>query len=122
MCGFAETRRAAEVLAFAGMVVTGAPGYIGQSAGPTTRVYFLPEDAQVPRVRLDPVALPRMLMTGAALIGHSARRVVTGCFEHYTVPWREEGRQIRADLSGGTAEIDFDAAGRITSVRMPALH
>lgn len=115
--------RAAETLAFAGMGVTGAPGYIGMPAGPTTRVYFLPDgDAQVPRAGLDPVALPGTLMTGVSLIGHSARRVVTGYFEHHGVPWCENGHQVIAELPGNTtAKIDFDAAGRITAIRLPAL-
>lgn len=49
LSGFPDPRRAAETLAFAGMGVTGAPGYIGVPANPETQVYFLPEDPQVPR-------------------------------------------------------------------------
>ncbi|MFI9237480.1 DUF6882 domain-containing protein [Streptomyces sp. NPDC053079] len=122
LSGFADPRRAAETLAFAGMGVTGAPGYIGVPAGPTTQVYFLPDDPQVPRVGLNPVALPRTLMTGVSLIGHSARQVVTGYFEHHDVLWRGEDHRIVAELPGNTtAEIDFDTAGRITAIRLPAL-
>ncbi|GGX63997.1 DUF6882 domain-containing protein [Streptomyces hiroshimensis] len=123
LSGFADPRRAAETLAFAGMGVTGALGYIGMPAGPTTQVYFLPDDdPQVPRVGLDPVALPRTLMTGVSLLGHSARQVVTGYFEHHGVPWRGDDHQVRAQLPGGTtAEIDFDASGRIAAIRLPAL-
>ncbi|WP_370424229.1 DUF6882 domain-containing protein (plasmid) [Streptomyces sp. QH1-20] len=120
LSGFADPRRAAETLAFTGMGVTSAAGYIGQPAGGTTQVYFLPDDVQVPRAGLDPVALPRTLATGASLIGYSARRVVTGYFEHHSVPWREDGHQILADLPGGTtAKIDFDPLGRISGVRLP---
>ncbi|KAB7835561.1 hypothetical protein [Streptomyces mobaraensis] len=61
-------------------------------------------------------------MTGASRIGHSPRRAVTCYFEHYGVPWRENGHQIIADLPGNTtAEIDFDTVGRITAIRLPTL-
>ncbi|MFD0266398.1 DUF6882 domain-containing protein [Streptomyces sp. NPDC127106] len=119
LSGFADPRRAAETLAFAGMGVAGAPGYLGLQAGPATQVYFLPDDPQVPRAALDPVALPRLLLTGAGLVGRSPRHVVTGYFDHHGVPRRDEGHRITADLPGGdAAEIDFDAAGRIASVRI----
>ncbi|RLU82597.1 hypothetical protein CTZ27_29825 [Streptomyces griseocarneus] len=122
LSGFDDPRRAAETLAFAGMGAVGAPGYIGMPAGPTTQVYFLPDDPQVPRAGLDPVTLPRTLMTGASLLGHSPRRAVTGYFEHHSVPWRQDGHHIVADLPGNTtAEIDFDTAGRITAIRLPTL-
>ncbi|MEV6974941.1 DUF6882 domain-containing protein [Kitasatospora sp. NPDC093806] len=48
LAGFADPRRAAEALAFVGMGVLGAPGYIGQSAGPGTRV---PGCSGTPRTR-----------------------------------------------------------------------
>ncbi|MCX4545634.1 DUF6882 domain-containing protein [Streptomyces sp. NBC_01565] len=119
LSGFADPRRAAEMLAFAGMGVAGAPGYFGLEAGPGTRVYFLPDDPRVPGAALDPVALPRTLVTGAGLIGRSARRVVTGYFDHHGVPRREDGDRVTAELAGGSAaEIDFDAEGRIAAVRM----
>ncbi|MFI8183962.1 hypothetical protein OG539_06910 [Actinacidiphila glaucinigra] len=119
LSGFADPRRAAETLAFGGMGVTRSPGYIGVSAGPGTRVYFLPDDTRVPRAALDPVALPRTLMTGAGLIGHSPRRVVTGYLDHHGIPRRESDRQVVAALPGGdAAEIDFDSAGRIAAVRL----
>ncbi|WP_326807969.1 hypothetical protein OHB04_20280 [Streptomyces sp. NBC_01775] len=117
LSGFEDPRRAAEMVAFAGMGVTEAPGYIGAPAGPTTQVYFLPDDARIPRVDLDPVTLPRTLLTGAGLIGHSARQVVGGYFDHHGVPQRVEGDRIVADLPGGNrAEVDFDAYGRIGGV------
>ncbi|MEU7103940.1 DUF6882 domain-containing protein [Streptomyces stramineus] len=122
LSGFADPRRAAETLAFAGMGVAGAPGYIGRPAGPTTQVYFLPDDPQIPRPGLDPFALPRVLMTGASLIGHSARLAVTGFFDHHGVAWQEDGEQVVARLPGGnTAEVDFDGFGRIAGVRLPAV-
>ncbi|MGP3987663.1 DUF6882 domain-containing protein [Streptomyces sp. 3N207] len=118
LSGFDDPRRAAEMLAFTGMGVAEAPGYIGVPAGGGTQVYFLPDDAQVPRVGLDPVTLPRTLLTGAGLIGYSARHVVGGYFDHHGVPRRVEGDRIVADLPGGNAvEVDFDAAGRIAGVR-----
>ncbi|CAM5651673.1 hypothetical protein GCM10010343_35650 [Streptomyces avidinii] len=98
---------------------TEAPGYLGLSAGPDTRVYFLPDDPRVPRAALDTVALPRELVTGASLIGRSARRVVTGYLEYHALPWREDGNRILTDLpGGGGAGIAFDAAGRISGVRL----
>ncbi|MER7465414.1 DUF6882 domain-containing protein [Streptomyces sp. NPDC097981] len=119
LSGFADPRRAAETLAFAGMGVAEAPGYMGMPAGPGTQVYFLADDPQVPRAALDPVALPRTLITGAGLIGRSAHRVVTGYFDHHGVPVREDGDRITADLPDGRpAEIDFDAEGRISGVRL----
>lgn len=119
LSGFADPRRAAETLAFAGMGVAEAPGYLGLSAGPDTRVYFLPDDPQVPRAALDTVALPRELVTGAGLIGRSARRVVTGYLEYHALPWREDGNRILTELpGGGGAEIAFDAADRISGVHL----
>ncbi|MFJ9591328.1 DUF6882 domain-containing protein [Streptomyces virginiae] len=49
LSGFEDPRRAAETLAFAGMGVAEAPGYLGLPAGPDSQVYFLPDDPQVPR-------------------------------------------------------------------------
>ncbi|MEV5430195.1 DUF6882 domain-containing protein [Streptomyces sp. NPDC052701] len=117
LSGFPDPRWAAETLAFTGMGVADAPGYIGAPAGPATQVYFLPDDPQVPRAGLDAVALPRTLLTGAQLIGHSARHVVSGYFDHHGVPHRTEGDRIVAELPGGGAvEVTFDAAGRIAGV------
>lgn len=48
LSGFADPRRAAEMLAFTGMGVAEAPGYIGVPAGPATQVYFLPDGTRVP--------------------------------------------------------------------------
>lgn len=118
LSGFDDPRRAAETLAFTGMGVAGAPGYIGVPAGPATQVYFLPDDPRVPRAGLDPVTLPRTLLTGAGLIGHSARHAVAGYFDHHGVPHRVEADRIVADLPGGhTAEVAFDALGRIAGVK-----
>ncbi|WP_381556941.1 DUF6882 domain-containing protein [Streptomyces eurythermus] len=117
LSGFPDPRRAAETLAFTGMGVAGAPGYIGAPAGPATQVYFLPDDPRVPRAGLDAVALPRTLLDGARLIGHSARHVVGGYFDHHGVPHRTEDDRIVAELpGGGAAEVVFDAAGRIAGV------
>ncbi|QES53819.1 hypothetical protein DEJ51_05770 [Streptomyces venezuelae] len=121
LSGFADPWRAAETLAFAGMGVAGAPGYIGAPAGPTTRIYFLPDDPQVPRAALDPVTLPRTLVTGAGLLGHSPRSVVTGYFDHHGVPVDEAGDLVTALLPGGSAvRIGFDAVGRISEVSLTA--
>lgn len=117
LSGFDDPRRAAEMLAFTGMGVAGAPGYIGVPAGPATQVYFLPDDERVPRAGVDPVTLPRTLLTGAGLIGHSARHVVAGYFDHHEVPQHVEDGRIVAELPGGhVVEIDFDAEGRIAGV------
>ncbi|MFG2332518.1 DUF6882 domain-containing protein [Streptomyces sp. NPDC048604] len=122
LSGFADPRRAAEMLAFTAMGVAEAPGYLGQSAGPETRVYFLPDDPQVPRAPLEPVTLPRVLLTGAGLIGHSARHVVGGYFDHHGVPHRVEADRIVAELpDGNAAEITFDALGRIAGVQVKVL-
>ncbi|MFJ3925252.1 DUF6882 domain-containing protein [Streptomyces sp. NPDC090022] len=122
LSGFDDPRRAAETLAFTGMGVTGAPGYIGVPAGPATQVYFLPDDPQVPRAALDPVALPRTLITAAGLIGRSPRRVVTGYFDHHGLPQREDEHRVTAALpDGNAAEVDFDSLGRIASVRLTGL-
>ncbi|MFG2877273.1 DUF6882 domain-containing protein [Streptomyces sp. NPDC048337] len=122
LSGFPDPRIAAETLAFAGMGVAEAPGYIGVEAGPGTRVYFLPDDPQVPRAALDPVTLPRTLITGAGLIGRSPRRVVTGYFDHHGVEVSEAGGRMTAELpGGGTALITFDAAGRMADVSLTVL-
>ncbi|MFE2168199.1 DUF6882 domain-containing protein [Streptomyces sp. NPDC059447] len=121
LSGFRDPRTAAETLAFAGMGVAGAPGYIGVEAGPGTRVYFLPDDPQVPRAALDPVSLPRTLVTGASLIGHAPRRVVTGYFAHHGVPVHESADRVTAELPAGDAVvIDFDGLGRIAGVSLTA--
>ncbi|MFJ9578895.1 DUF6882 domain-containing protein [Streptomyces sp. NPDC101191] len=123
LSGFDDPRRAAETLAFTGMGVAEAPGYIGVPAGPATQVYFLPDDPQVPRAALDPVSLPRTLLTGAGLIGHSPRQVVDGYLDHHQLPRRTEGGdRIVAELPGGsTVEIAFDRLGRIAGVQLTAL-
>ncbi|MEU6314169.1 DUF6882 domain-containing protein [Streptomyces sp. NPDC047014] len=122
LSGFDDPRRAAETLAFAGMGVAEAPGYLGLQAGPGTQVYFLPDDPQVPRATVDAVALPRELLTGAGLFGRSARRVVSGYLDHHGLPVREEGDRMLAQLPGGsTAEIEFDASDRIAGVRVSAV-
>ncbi|THA53179.1 DUF6882 domain-containing protein [Streptomyces sp. A1136] len=114
---FADPRRAAEALAFLGMAVLGAPGYIGQEAGPQTRVYFVPQDPQLQPARLDPVAMPRHLLTGAQLFARSPRLVVNGWFALHGVPVQEAADQITASLpSGGAAVVSFDSAGRISGV------
>ncbi|MFE6049152.1 DUF6882 domain-containing protein [Kitasatospora sp. NPDC056446] len=119
LSGFADPRRAAEVLAFAAMGVTGAAGYLGREAGPSTRVYLLPDDPRVPLAGVDPVALPRILTTAVALIGRSPRLAVGGYFDHFRLARRQEGTGISADLpDGGTVEVDFDGLGRIASVRV----
>ncbi|PRH77349.1 hypothetical protein C6N75_20705 [Streptomyces solincola] len=121
LAGFDDPRRAAETLAFAGMGVAGAPGYIGVPAGPATRVYFLPDDARTPRTQPDAVSLPRTLLTGAGLIGHSARQVVAGYFDHHGLPQHTEADRITAALPDGSrARVDFDAEGRIAGVRVEA--
>ncbi|MEW2157910.1 DUF6882 domain-containing protein [Streptomyces sp. NPDC007189] len=122
LSGFPDARRAAEMLAFTGMGVAGAPGYIGVPAGGDTRVYFLPVDAQVPRSGVDPVTLPRTLLTGAGLIGCSARHVVAGYCDHHGLPWHSEPSRIVAELpDGSAAEVDFDDLGRISGVGVKVL-
>ncbi|MFB7472909.1 DUF6882 domain-containing protein [Kitasatospora sp. NPDC056184] len=117
LAGFADPRRAAEALAFVGMGVLGAAGYISQEAGPGTRVYFAPDDPQIPHAELDPVTMPRFLLTGAGLFGHSPYAVVTGYFAHHGVPADLAADRISVRLpGGGTAEVTFDALGRIAAV------
>ncbi len=117
LAGFADPRRAAEALAFLGTAALGAPGYIGQEAGPGTRVYFVPQDPQLQPARLDPVAMPRHLLTGAQLFGRSPRLVVNGWFALHGVPAQEAADQITAPLpGGGTAVVSFDSAGRIAGI------
>jgi len=114
---FTDPRRAAEALAFLGMAVLGAPGYIGQEAGPETRVYFVPQDPQLQPARLDPVAMPRHLLGGAQLFARSPRLVVDGWFALHGVPVQGTADQITAPLpSGGAAVVTFDSAGRISTI------
>ncbi|MEV4430320.1 DUF6882 domain-containing protein [Streptomyces sp. R-07] len=122
LSGFDDPRRAAETLAFTGMGVADTHGYIGVPAGPGTRIYFLPDDARVPRAELEPVSLPRMLLTGAGLIGHSPRQVVGGYFDHHGVPQRVEDDRIVAELpAGNVAEVHFDELGRIAGIDVKVL-
>ncbi|MFJ9691254.1 DUF6882 domain-containing protein [Kitasatospora sp. NPDC101183] len=118
---FADPDRAAESLAFVGMGVLGAAGYIGQPAGPSTRVYFTPDDPQLPHPALDPVTLPRFLLTGAGLFGRSPREVVSGYFAHHGVPVAQTPDSLSARLPGGTtAVVAFDPLGRIASINATA--
>lgn len=119
LSGFADPDRAAESLAFTGMGVLGAAGYIGQSAGPSTRVYFVPDDPQIPRAPLNPFTMPRHLLTGAGLFGRSPHTVVSGYFAHHRVPVTTAPDRITAHLPGGaTAEVTFDPLGRIAAVNV----
>ncbi|MFC8716082.1 DUF6882 domain-containing protein [Kitasatospora sp. NPDC057198] len=114
---FPDPRHAAEALAFTGMGVLGAPGYIGQAAGPETRVYFVPQDPALRPAPLDPVTVPRMLLTGAGLFGHDSRAVVRGYFGHHGAPVTEEPDAITAQLPGRhSVRVSFDPQGRIASV------
>ncbi|WP_031070097.1 DUF6882 domain-containing protein [Streptomyces sp. NRRL WC-3742] len=119
LSGFADPHRAAESLAFVGMGVLGAAGYIGQPAGPGTRVYFTPDDPQIPHAPLNPLTMPRHLVTGAGLFGRSPHAVVTGYFAHHRVPTTTAADRITAHLPGGsTAEVAFDALGRIAAINV----
>ncbi|MGW0966669.1 DUF6882 domain-containing protein [Streptomyces sp. NPDC002516] len=118
---FGDARLAAETLALVGMGVLGAPGYIGESAGPGTRVYFAPDDPRIQPAALDPITMPRFLLTGAGILQHSAHDVVIGYFAHHGVPVETGGDRIHAHLpDGSTAEITFDALGRITAINATA--
>ncbi|MFD9124761.1 DUF6882 domain-containing protein [Kitasatospora sp. NPDC059571] len=122
LAGFADPRHAAETLAFAAMGVTGSPGYLGVEAGPTTRLYLVPDDPQVPRAVPDPVTVPRYLMTGAGLFGRSARTAVTGYLDHHGLPRQEWPDRLRAALPGGSGlTVDFDPIGRIGSIHLDAI-
>ncbi|KOV30479.1 hypothetical protein ADK60_16580 [Streptomyces sp. XY431] len=117
LAGFIDPRHAAEALAFLGAAVLGAPGYLGQEAGPGSRVYFVPQDPQLRPAGFDPVAMPRHLLTGAQLFARSPRRVVEGWFALHGVQVREEADRTTAQLpGGGTAVVSFDELGRISGV------
>ncbi|MEU2158174.1 DUF6882 domain-containing protein [Streptomyces sp. NPDC019396] len=119
LSGHADPRIAAETLAFTAMGVLGAPGYIGVQASPDARAYFLPDDPRVPRAVPSAVTLPRVLLTGAQLLGRSARRVVEGYFAHHGLPQRATGDQISAGLAdGGAVDVLFDADDRIAEVKV----
>ncbi|CAM5477354.1 hypothetical protein SGLAM104S_05941 [Streptomyces glaucescens] len=94
LSGFDDPRHAAELLAFTGMGVAEAPGYIGVPAGPATQVYFLPDDTQVPR------AGPRPGRT-AADAAHRRRsdrpRAPAGRRRLLRPPRRAPARRGRAD-------------------------
>jgi hypothetical protein len=118
LSGFEDPRWAAEALAFVGMGVLSAPGYIGRSAGLETRVYFAPDDPRIPLAPLDPVAMPGFLMTGQSLFSRSARQVVRGYFAHHGVPAEATAEGTRARLpDGSTVLVTFDALGRIAGVK-----
>jgi hypothetical protein len=122
LAGFPDPRYAAETLAFAAMGVTGSAGYLGVDAGPTTRLYLVPDDPQVPRAAPDPVTVPRFLLTGAGLFGRSARTAVTGYLDHHGLPRHEEPGRLRATLPGGSAmTVDLDPAGRVGSIHLDAV-
>lgn len=114
-----DPRRAAETLAFTAMGVLGATGYIGVQASADGRAYMVADDPQVPRAEPDAIALPRVLLTGAGLVGGSARRVVAGYFGHHDLPQRHAEDRLSAGLpDGGTIEVLFDDLDRIASVHV----
>jgi hypothetical protein len=117
LSGFDDPRRATETLAFTAMGVIGAAGYLGVQANPDARAYFVPDDPQVPRAEPDAITLPRVLLTGAQLLGRSARQVVAGYFGHHELPQRVAADRMSAGLpNGGTVDVLFDDADRIASV------
>ncbi|MEU0371356.1 DUF6882 domain-containing protein [Streptomyces sp. NPDC006283] len=119
LAGHEDPRRAAETLAFSAMGVLGAAGYIGVQASPDARAYMVPEDPQVPRAEPDAITLPRVLLTGAGLLGGSARRVVAGYFARHDLPQREAEDRMSAGLpNGGTVDVLFDDLDRIASVHV----
>ncbi|MFF8842503.1 DUF6882 domain-containing protein [Streptomyces sp. NPDC015127] len=119
LAGHDDPRLAAENLAFTAMGVLGAAGYIGVQANPSARAYLVPDDPQVPRAEPDAITLPRVLLTGAGLIGGSARHVVDGYVAHHALPRREAPGRISAGLpDGGTVDVLFDDLDRIASVRV----
>jgi hypothetical protein len=122
LSGFEDPRYAAEMLAFGAMGVLRADGYIGVQANETGRLYMVPDDPQVPVADPDPIALPRLLMQGAQFFNRSAYEVVAGYFHHFTIPWRQEGDTITAELPGGaTASVQFDGQGRVAAVSMGSI-
>ncbi|MFB9512856.1 DUF6882 domain-containing protein [Streptomyces purpureus] len=119
LAGHEDPRRAAETLAFTAMGVLGAAGYIGVQANPSARAYMVPDDPQVPRAEPNAITLPRVLMSGAALLGGSAREVVDGYFAHHELPRRAGADRISAGLpDGGTVDVLFDDLDRIASVHV----
>ncbi|WP_329031618.1 hypothetical protein OIE71_01660 [Streptomyces sp. NBC_01725] len=120
LSAFDDPRFAVETLAFGAMGALGARGYIGVQASAEGRLYMVPDDPQVPRAVPDGITLPRVLLTGAGLLpGSSARAVVAGYFDHHGLTPRQEAELISADLPGGaTADVLFDGAGRVASVKM----
>ncbi|MEU7485375.1 DUF6882 domain-containing protein [Streptomyces sp. NPDC042319] len=117
LSGAPDPRMAAETLAFGAMSVLGAPGYIGAQASPEARVYFVPNDPQVPRASPDPVKLPRMLMTGAGIFGGAESQVVTGYFGRHGVELQRTEDGFSVVLPDGTpVSIRFDGQGRISSI------
>lgn len=120
LSAFDDPRFAVETLVFGAMGALGATGYLGVQASPEGRLYMVPDDPGVPRAVPDALTLPRVLLTGAGLLGgSSARAVVAGYFGHHGSTQRQEADRISADLPGGaTADVLFDGAGRVASVEM----
>lgn len=119
LAGHDDPRRAAETLAFTAMGVLGAAGYIGVQASADGRAYMVPNDPRVPRAEPDAITLPRVLLTGAGLLGGSARRVVAGYFGHHDLPQRRTDDRWSAGLpDGGTVDVLFDDLDRIASVHV----
>ena len=122
LSGFADPRYAAEMLAFGAMGVLRADGYIGVQANETGRLYLVPDDPQVPVVGPDPIALPRLLLSGTQFFNRSHFEVVAGYFHHHGLPWRQEEDAIYAEFpDGGTAVVAFDREGRIANVSIEAV-
>ncbi|MGW0703373.1 DUF6882 domain-containing protein [Streptomyces sp. NPDC002867] len=119
LAGHEDPRRAAETLAFTAMGVLGASGYIGVQANPSARAYLVPDDPRVPVAEPSAITLPRVLLTGAGLLGGSARRVVEGYFAHHDLPVRRAADRMSAGLpDGGTVDVLFDDLDRIASVHI----
>ena len=119
LSGFADPRYAAEMLAFGAMGVLRADGYIGVQANETGRLYMVPDDPQVPVAGPDPIALPRLLVTGGQFFGRSPFEVVAGYFHHFGMPWWQSEEGLLADLpGGGSVSVTFDDEGRVSAVSL----
>ncbi|MQY02298.1 DUF6882 domain-containing protein [Actinomadura macrotermitis] len=101
-----------ELIAMAAGGVLGGGGYIGAGYDGGS-AYLHVDDPKAPPAAWDPVPVPRLLTTAAALFPRDPRLTLARLLSHHRVPYRDADGVMEIALpSGGTARAYFDGLGR----------
>ncbi|MFG1910006.1 DUF6882 domain-containing protein [Kribbella sp. NPDC048928] len=118
LSGFEQPAQAAIMLAITAGTVLGGRGVwstaINEGRG---HVYLHVGDDQLPQVRFDAIATPRLLMTAVSVFPSDHRQVVRGYFQHFGLRSDEAATAINGTApDGATVTVDFDEHARIANV------